>query len=70
MGTLSTRWIIIVSWVAVVVAVFWAIGANSPFSFMLLAVATIGPPIVMLALWTEGPPQTVAEVLYDAERKR
>jgi hypothetical protein len=37
---------------------------------MLLGVAVIGPPLVMLSLWTEGPPQTIAEVLYDAERRR
>ena len=30
----------------------------------------IRPPVVMLALWSEGPPQTVGEILYEAERKR
>lgn len=70
MASRNTRWVIIVSWVALVLGVFWATGASSGFTLMLLAVAVIGPPLVMLALWPEGPPQTIAEVLYDAERKR
>ena len=70
MAALSSRMVIVVSWVALVLVAFWAIGANSAFSFMLLAVLIVGPPIVMLSLWNEGPPQTVGEILYDAERKR
>ena len=66
----NSRMVIIVAWVAMVLAAFWATGADSGFSLMLLAVALIGPPAVMLALWSEGPPQTVGEILYDAERKR
>jgi hypothetical protein len=70
MASQNTRWLIIVSWVAAVLVAFWATGASSGFSLMLLGVAVIGPPLVMLSLWTEGPPQTIAEVLYDAERRR
>ena len=70
MAALSSRMVLVVSWVALVLVAFWATGANSAFSLMLLAVAIIGPPVVMLSLWTEGPPQTVGEILYDAEQKR
>jgi uncharacterized membrane protein YeaQ/YmgE (transglycosylase-associated protein family) len=66
----NSRMVIVAAWIAVVLVGFWATGADSGFSLMLLAVALIGPPVVMLALWSEGPPQTVGEILYDAERKR
>lgn len=44
--------------------------SGSVFSVVVLAIAAIVPPLILRALWTEGPPQTIAEVLYDAERKR
>jgi len=70
MGLHNSRMVIVAGWVAVVLAGFWVTGADSGFSLMMLAVALIGPPVVMLALWSEGPPQTVGEILYEAERKR
>lgn len=65
----NTRLILAVAWVAFTFLMFWITGASSGFSFLLLAIAAVVPPLIMLALWTEGPPQTIAEVLHDAERK-
>jgi hypothetical protein len=71
MFSYNSRLLIVICWVALVLGTFWMTGADSGFSLMLLAVALVGPPVVMLALWNgEGPPQTVGEILYDAERKR
>jgi len=66
----NTRLVLTVSWTALVLLAFWSTGASSGFSLILLAVAAILPPIVMLALWNDGPPQTIAEVIHDAEGKR
>ena len=66
----NSRLILVICWIVLVLGTFWMTGADSGFSLMLLAVALVGPPVVMFALWSEGPPQTVGEILYDAERKR
>ena len=70
MGIYSLRRMLVASWLALVLLAYWVTGADSGFSLVLLAVALVGPPVVLLALWTDGPPQTVAEVLYDAEQRR
>ena len=65
----DTRSILAVSWVALVLIAAWVMGASSGASLVLLAIAAILPPAVMIALWTNGPPPTIAEVLHEVERK-
>ena len=65
----DTRLVLAVSWVALVLIAAWAMGASSGASLVLLAIAAILPPAVMIALWTNGPPPTIAEVLHEVERK-
>jgi hypothetical protein len=64
-----TPWVIAACWVALVSLTFWATGASSGASLVGLAIAAFVPPAVMVALWKDGPPPTIAEVLYDTERK-
>ena len=65
----DTRLVLAVSWVALALIAAWAMGASSGASLVLLAIAAILPPAVMIALWTNGPPPTIAEVLHEVERK-
>ena len=65
----DTRLVLAVSWVALVLIAAWAMGASSGAGVVLLAIAAILPPAVMIALWTSGPPPTIAEVLHEVERK-
>jgi hypothetical protein len=65
----DTRSVVAVSWVALALTASWAMGASSGVSLVLLTITAILPPAVMLALWTDGPPPTIAEVLYEVERK-
>jgi hypothetical protein len=65
----DTRLVLAVSWVAFVLIAAWTMGASSGASLVLLAIVAILPPAVMIALWTNGPPPTIAEVLHEVERK-
>ena len=69
MSSYYTRLSITVVWVALALLTFLATGASSAQSWALLAIAGIVPPAVMLALWKDAPPETIAEVLYATERK-
>jgi hypothetical protein len=65
-----TRSVVAVSWVAIALTASWAIGASSWVSLLLVAIVSVLPPAVMLALWSDGPPPTIAEVLFDVEKYR
>jgi hypothetical protein len=65
----DTRLVLAASWVALALIAAWAMGASSGASLVLLAIAAFLPPAVMIALWTNGPPPTIAEVLHEVERK-
>jgi hypothetical protein len=66
----DTRSVVVVSWIAIALTASWAMGASSGVSLVLVAIASILPPAVMLALWSDGPPPTIAEVLFDVEKYR
>lgn len=65
----DTRLVVIVSWIALALTASWAMDASSGVSMMLLAIVAVLPTVVMLMLWTDGPPPTIAEVLYEVDRK-
>jgi hypothetical protein len=64
------RWSLCVLWSAL--ALFWAGTLDTSSLQSWLALAAIGtiPPGVLLALWNDGPPATVAEVLHTTEGRR
>jgi hypothetical protein len=49
---------------------FAALGDVSPRSVIFLVAAALIPPTVFLALWSDGPPATVAELLHAPEHRR
>jgi len=65
-----TRWSLSALWSSCALAVFVALGATSVASFMVVGVIAVIPPIVFLALWNDGPPPTIAEVIRATEERR
>lgn len=63
------RWSIAALWAACAALVFVVTDASSLRAWMALAVTAFLPPAILIRMWTDGPPQTVAEVLYDTERR-
>jgi hypothetical protein len=58
------------AWVTIVLLAFAALGNVSPRSVIVLIAAAVIPPTVFLALWSDGPPTTVAELLRATEERR
>jgi len=65
-----TRWSLSVLWAAGALLIFFAIGASSLVSLMMLMVAAVIPPVVFLSLWNDGPPPTIAEIIRATEDRR
>lgn len=63
-------WIISAVWITLTLLTFTVIDAASLGNWLFVATVAIVPSGVLLTLWTEGPPPTVAEVLYAAEGPR
>ena len=58
------------SWISVVIVAFALLGRSVSLpSVILLISATIIAPCVFLALWNDGPPATVAELLRSTEER-
>jgi hypothetical protein len=64
------RWSVSALWAGCALLIFFALGAWSVVSLMMLIVAAVIPPVVFLSLWNEGPPPTIAEVLRATEDRR
>jgi hypothetical protein len=58
------------AWVTVVLLGFAALGNPSARNLIFLIAAIVIPPSVFLALWNDGPPTTVAELLHSTEDRR
>jgi len=66
-----TRVRVILIWFAAVAVVFAAalafgVAVNLSTGVLILA-SSLVPPVVVLALWREAPPPTVAEVIHSAD---
>lgn len=64
------RWSLSILWSSFALTVFIVFGATSVVSWMALGVVAVIPPIVFLALWNDGPPPTIAEVIRATEDRR
>jgi hypothetical protein len=58
------------AWITIVLLAFAALGNVSSRSVIFLIVVALIPPSVFLALWNDGPPATVAELLRTTEDRR
>jgi hypothetical protein len=58
------------AWITIVLLAFAALGSVSSRSVIFLLAAALIPPSVFLALWNDGPPATVAELLRTTEDRR
>lgn len=64
------RWSITALWVTIAVATFFPAGWSTATNWLLLAVAGAMPPVILLVLWQDAPPITIAEGLRDVEGRR
>jgi hypothetical protein len=56
--------------VAVVIAAGVAFGvAITPSTAVLLVAGSLVPPVILLVMWRDAPPQTAAEVIHAADRQ-
>jgi hypothetical protein len=58
------------AWVAFILLTFAVLANASPRTLTFLIAAVVIPPSVFLALWNDGPPATVAELLRSTEDRR
>jgi hypothetical protein len=66
---LPFRWLLCALWTSLALLGFLAADSWAMRSWLALAVVGLVPPVVLLRLWTDGPPPTIAEVLLDTERR-
>ncbi|MBI3047523.1 MAG: hypothetical protein HYY76_04360 [Acidobacteria bacterium] len=67
MASFSVPWWISAVWGSLTLLTFLALDASSLRSWVLATTIGIVPPVVLLRLWSSGPPPTVAEVLHTTE---
>lgn len=63
-------WWISAAWVSLTFLAFLAVDATSLRGWVLMTTIAIVPSFVLLKLWSDGPPTSVAEVLRGAEGGR
>ena len=63
-------WWLSAAWVSLMIVAALATDASSIPSWMLVTIAAAVPPLVLLNLWSDGPPPTIAEVLHATELKQ
>ena len=66
----SSSWWISAVWVSLSLLLALVADASSVRSWMLVTIVGVVPPLVLLKLWNDGPPPTIAEVLHATELKR
>jgi hypothetical protein len=64
------RWLLCALWIAILFLAFTFTDATSIRNWLYLAVGMVIPPAVMMTIWNDGPPQTVAELLRSTEERR
>lgn len=70
MPSSSVFWRISAAWITSTILLALAADASSVPIWMLVAIVGVVPPLILLNLWSDGPPPTVAEVLHATELKR
>jgi hypothetical protein len=64
------RWSLSLLWVALALSAIGIFESSSVEGLLALAAAGVVPPAVLLAIWNDGPPATIAEVLHATEGRR
>jgi len=63
-------WLISAVWISLTLLLFLVIDASSIRNWALVTTVGMVPVLVLLKLWSDGPPQTVAELLRATEDRR
>lgn len=70
MTSSAVPWCISAVWISLTLLTFLAIDPSSIRNWVLVTTMAVVPSLVLLRLWSDGPPQTVAEVLHATEGRR
>jgi hypothetical protein len=70
MTSSAVPWRISAVWISLTLLTFLAIDPSSFRNWVLVTTMAVVPSLVLLRLWSDGPPQTVAEVLHATEGRR
>jgi hypothetical protein len=70
MAPFNVRMWISAVWLSLTVLMALILGAESGQGWLLTAMIGVIPIGVLLKLWNEGPPPTIAEVLHTTEGRR
>jgi hypothetical protein len=57
-------WLLAGCWIAISLAIFFAIDASSTRSWLYLAAVALGPPVVLLRLWPQVQQPTADDVIH------
>jgi hypothetical protein len=61
---LRTVWLLTAGWIALSLAVFFAVDASSSRSWIYLAAGALLPPVALIRLWPVGREQTIDDVIH------
>lgn len=70
MTSSAVPWRIAAVWISLMLLMFLTIDSSSVRNWVLVTTVAVVPSLVLLRLWSEGPPPTVAEVLHATEGRR
>lgn len=70
MASSYVPWWISAVWMSLTLLTALIVDASSARTWMLMTTVGIVPCVVLLRLWNDGPPPTVAEVLHATELRR
>ena len=66
----SSSWWISAAWVSLSLLLALVADVSSVRSWMIVTIVGVVPALVLLKVWNDGPPPTIAEVLHATELKR
>ena len=69
-SSVPVPWMIASVWIAMTLLVFMLIGVTVPGGWVLMVTVCVVPTVILLRLWNDGPPPTIAEVLRATETHR
>ena len=60
-------WLISAGWASLTLLTFLVLDVSPVHNWVLVTTIAIVPALVLLKLWSDGPPPTIAEVLHETE---
>lgn len=64
------RWLLCALWLVLALLAFVVVDASTLRGWVAVTVMGLIPPAILLRIWNQGPPPTVAEALHATEQRR